>query len=95
MGLWPCEVESEAHVAVNFVNVKDIPCSYAGLIIHDIKVLLKSFPTFSVNFVPRSSNAAAHCLVKINLNIQSDCFWLKVFPLSFAHVDIRECPQKV
>ncbi|KAK2655802.1 hypothetical protein Ddye_008854 [Dipteronia dyeriana] len=95
VGLWPCEVESDAQVLVNFVNGKDISCSDVGLIIHDIKVLLKSFPTFYVSFVPIYVNAAAHCLAKFSINIQSDCFWLEVFPPSLAQIVMGECPLKL
>ncbi|KAK3190010.1 hypothetical protein Dsin_029571 [Dipteronia sinensis] len=40
VGLWPCEVESDARVVVSLVNGKDIPCYEVGLVIHDVRVLL-------------------------------------------------------
>ncbi|KAK3182689.1 hypothetical protein Dsin_029975 [Dipteronia sinensis] len=78
MGLWPCVFESDALSVVKLVNDNIVPCSDVGLILRDILLLSGSFPCFSLGFVPRNGNMAAHRLDKFGLVVQADCFWCLV-----------------
>ncbi|KAK2652364.1 hypothetical protein Ddye_012220 [Dipteronia dyeriana] len=81
VGLWPCIFETDALSVVNLINDHIVPCSEIGLILRDILVLLESFPSFSIGFVPRNGNMAAHRLAKFVLGVESSGLWLEDCPL--------------
>ncbi|KAK0592975.1 hypothetical protein LWI29_028449 [Acer saccharum] len=80
IGLWPCEIETDAQVLVNLLTSDVIPSSEVGLVIQDIKQILVEFPDCKVAFVPRGANMAAHGLAKLGLSVSCDRFWMEDFP---------------
>ncbi|KAK3183290.1 hypothetical protein Dsin_030576 [Dipteronia sinensis] len=91
-GLWPCVLETDAQVVVNLVKGKFDVFSEVGLIIEDINRLLHSVPGCVVNFVPRNANMAAHNLAKLDLSLDSDCFWMEEVRPSVVPVVLGDCP---
>ncbi|KAK3229082.1 hypothetical protein Dsin_000963 [Dipteronia sinensis] len=92
VGFWPCSFKTDAQVVVNLISSNDIICSEVGLIIRDICLLLKDFPSCNVDFVLRKPNMAAYSLVKIGLSSVSDTFWMEEWLPSVAFRGLGRLP---
>lgn len=51
-----------------------------GLIIDDMKLLLRSFQEYKVNYVQCEANEVAHKLAKLALSVGEDKLWREAFP---------------
>ncbi|XP_041011337.1 uncharacterized protein LOC121255120 [Juglans microcarpa x Juglans regia] len=69
-------------------SVKD--WSHGGLIIEDVKAIMKSFPGWSIGHIRRDANMAAHLLAKDALNSVEDSFSLENFPSCIEHIICKE-----
>ncbi|KAL5777289.1 hypothetical protein ACOSP7_010215 [Xanthoceras sorbifolium] len=72
-------MESDALAVVNAIRS---PLSLAdlGLLVFNIQNILVVFPGFSVEFVRREANKAAHILSKFALSVEVDHFWMEDYP---------------
>ncbi|KAK1562762.1 hypothetical protein Q3G72_016592 [Acer saccharum] len=55
-------------------------CAEVGVVIHDIRCMIRNSDFISVNFVPRLVNSVAPCLVKIALDFE-DVRFKFLFPI--------------
>ncbi|KAK3218516.1 hypothetical protein Dsin_012486 [Dipteronia sinensis] len=92
-GLWPSEVEIDAQTIVNLIVSPGIPLSNVGMVIQDIKLLLEEYHVCSVAFAPRNANMVAHCLVKLGMSLENDCFWMEDCPPDVVSIVLGDCPS--
>ncbi|KAK3228215.1 hypothetical protein Dsin_008077 [Dipteronia sinensis] len=93
-GLYPCEVELDAKVVVNWINSQTLLCSDIGNVVSDIHHLLELAHFESIVFIPIKANQVAHGLAKNSLSCVEDLFWLEDFPSCvdlFVSADRRVC----
>ncbi|KAK3204550.1 hypothetical protein Dsin_018596 [Dipteronia sinensis] len=76
-GLWPCIVESDSQLVVSTIDSGNVPLSDIGLIIEDILDPMKGPLRCKVCFISRKSNMVAHCLDKLGVALEVDCFWIE------------------
>ncbi|KAK3218996.1 hypothetical protein Dsin_012966 [Dipteronia sinensis] len=80
-GLVPIVVESDALAVVNLINAGDQIHAEIGLVVCDIRNLLKSIECGQVVFVFRMVNVVAHLLAKLALSLDEGRFWIEEYPL--------------
>ncbi|XP_042980196.1 uncharacterized protein LOC122310366 [Carya illinoinensis] len=69
IGLKQIKLEENAMNVINDIKGNKDSWKQTGLIITDIKQMLLSFDSFSVDFAPRGCNSLAHCLARDALHI--------------------------
>ncbi|XP_042988653.1 uncharacterized protein LOC122316184 [Carya illinoinensis] len=69
IGLKQIKLEGDAMNVINDIKGNKASWKQTGLIINDIKQVLRGFDSFSIDFTPRSCNNLAHCLARNALNI--------------------------
>ncbi|KAK3206078.1 hypothetical protein Dsin_020124 [Dipteronia sinensis] len=89
---FPCSFETDALSVVSMVKADASPYAEVGLIIHDIQLLLNSYPDNDVDYVPRKANMAAYSLAKLGLINSCDSFLMEECPPSVAPFVTGDCP---
>ncbi|KAF5443038.1 hypothetical protein F2P56_035633 [Juglans regia] len=82
--------EGDAQVIVNVVNEEEKYLSIYGFVIEDAKKLLKGISQWSVKFVYRNANEAAHCLAKEALSLFSENVWIEEVPACIESILFKE-----
>ena len=90
-GLFPCCVESDAKVVVDWINSNKVLFSDIGSVISDIRRLCLQARCGSFLFVPRKANQIVHVLAKNSLSCDEDMFWLEEFPPCVGSLVAVEC----
>ncbi|KAK3219498.1 hypothetical protein Dsin_013468 [Dipteronia sinensis] len=75
-GLYPCVLESDAEVVVNWIKKGSHHDSTSGVILSDISNLSSERNGLSITFVPRKANQVAHSLARNALGSSSFWSWL-------------------
>ncbi|XP_042958097.1 uncharacterized protein LOC122293634 [Carya illinoinensis] len=81
IGLKQINLEGDAMNVVNDIKGNKDSWKHSGLIITDIKQLLLSFDSFTVDYVPRNCNGLAHCLARDALHINDVLIDIEDVPL--------------
>ncbi|KAK0573812.1 hypothetical protein LWI29_013953 [Acer saccharum] len=92
-GMFPCILESDVAVVVNWILEGSHLNSVVGPLLEDIAGLRNLCGGLCVQFAPRSANKVAHVLAKQALKNVEDFFWLEEFPLCAAHVIQADMPD--
>ncbi|KAK1577748.1 hypothetical protein Q3G72_024465 [Acer saccharum] len=79
-GLVPFHFESDSLQAVELVCKGNFEDTVIGPVLAKISNLLKELPNYSISYVPRTENVAAHVLAKKALVVESDYRWFDCCP---------------
>ncbi|KAF5481359.1 hypothetical protein F2P56_002016 [Juglans regia] len=84
------EILGDAQAIVNAVNKGDEDYSSYGGVIEDAKKMLKTIENWSVNFVYREANTAAHVLAQEALSLHIDLVWIEETPNCIRSIICKE-----
>ncbi|XP_042958109.1 uncharacterized protein LOC122293655 [Carya illinoinensis] len=95
------ELEGDAKVVVEAINSRPFNSSWDGQVIKDIKAAMQDQPGWSVAFVRREGNGAAHAAARLALSLDTEGVWVEevlsskelVFPVSNKEVCYKWCPE--
>jgi ribonuclease HI len=87
LGLRKIILEGDALQIVQALQSTDGGKYSYGLLIEDMQQLLRRFSEFSVQFVRREANGAAHKLARLALSMGENKFWRDNFPFQ-VHTDV-------
>ncbi|KAF5468871.1 hypothetical protein F2P56_012982 [Juglans regia] len=82
--------EGDVQVIVNVVNEEEEDLSSYGCVIEDAKKLLKGRSQWSVKFVNRKANEAAHYLAKEALSLCFENVWIEEAPVCIESILLKE-----
>ncbi|KAF5442058.1 hypothetical protein F2P56_037243 [Juglans regia] len=82
--------EGDAQAIVNVVNKGDEDYFSYGGVIEDAKKMLKTIENWSVNFVYREANTAAHVLAQEALSLHRDLVWIEETPNCIRSIICKE-----
>ncbi|KAK1571912.1 hypothetical protein Q3G72_024821 [Acer saccharum] len=89
--LEPMVIESDALGVVKLINSLTQVATDIGLIIADIKDLLRDLNGSLVGFAHRNTNVVAHNLTKMALTIVEDRFWVDTCPPCVERFVLDDC----
>lgn len=85
------DFEGDTQIVVNSVNSQESCLAWYGNLIEDAKLLLKHNPLWTVSFIHREGNQAAHDMAKIGLDSSStEITWFFDFPCMILLVLARD-----
>ncbi|XP_042939537.1 uncharacterized protein LOC122274574 [Carya illinoinensis] len=80
LGLTQVQLEGDAKMVVEAINSRSFNSSWDGQVIEDIKAVVHAQPGWSVAFVKREGNSAAHAATKLALSLGTECVWVDEVP---------------
>ncbi|XP_042944640.1 uncharacterized protein LOC122278525 [Carya illinoinensis] len=90
LGLQKVLLEGDSQVVVKDTNSNaDIWANY-GVVIEDIRSLLKDNMSWSVNFIHREANNVAHSLAKMALTCDEEIVWMEEGPPQIMNAVLKE-----
>ena len=87
------QLELDSQALVQMINTPERTLATTGSWVEEIKTLLRSFDAFSVSWVRRSANIAAHKLAKIGVGEELCKVWLGSPPDCILEVIAGEIPD--
>jgi hypothetical protein len=75
-------------------SIDGIQSPIAG-IWHEITDVGRSFTSFSIAFVHREGNEAAHCCAKFASETSPECVWSDSFPARILEIALNDCTPVV
>ncbi|XP_042992296.1 uncharacterized protein LOC122318762 [Carya illinoinensis] len=89
--------EGDAQNIVNVVNVETKDMTRYGSVIEDVNSLLKGREKWSVSFVFREANEAAHVLAREALLFHSEIVWIEKVPDCIRSIIVKEksCSENI
>jgi hypothetical protein len=83
-------LEGDAKGVVDAVKNEAVDYSKLGHLVADIKMSLREFLQWKINFVGRESNSAAHSLAKLVVRTNVERIWKEVLPDCICDIVLLE-----
>ncbi|XP_042972996.1 uncharacterized protein LOC122304797 [Carya illinoinensis] len=95
LGIKQVPLEGDAKVVVEAINSSSYNSSWDGQVIEDIKAVVHAQLGWSVTFVGRDGNRAAHATAKLALSLSTECVWMEEVPTEVLPAVVLDLPSFV
>ena len=88
-------IESDAKEVIQLLDDDELDRSELKPICQEIRETMRAFPSFSVTFVGRDANQAAHLCARQASSIRRRCLWINYNPVALASTLLSDCTNVV